>query len=63
VVVKPRRLAVILDKQANRGAVIPVAYIEQAVEGGMKERLKSWLAAPSMPFYVMHIAGSWFASP
>ncbi len=61
VVVNPRRLAVILDRQAKRGAVIPVGFIEQVVEGGMKERLQAWLAAPSAPFYVMHIAGSWFA--
>lgn len=61
VVVNPRRLAVILDKQTNRGAVIPVEFIEQVIEGGMKNRLQAWLAAPATPFYVMHIGGSWFA--
>jgi hypothetical protein len=62
VVVNPRRLAVLLDKHTNRGVVIPVGLIEQVIDGGMKERLRAWLAAPPTPFYVMHIAGSWFAS-
>jgi hypothetical protein len=60
IVVNPRRVAVILDKQARRGAVIPVDFIEQVVEGPMKERLQTWLASPATPYYVMHIAGSWF---
>ena len=62
VVVNPRRVAVILDKQARRGAVIPVDLIEQVIEGSMKSKLQSWLAAPASPFYVMHIAGSWFST-
>jgi len=61
VVINPRRVAVVLDKQARRGAVIPVDLIEQVVEGPMKTKLQAWLAAPATPFYVMHIAGSWFA--
>jgi len=61
VVVNARRLAVILDKQAQRGAVIPVDQIEQVVEGPMKAKLVNWLASPATPFYVMHIAGSWFS--
>jgi len=60
VVVNPRRIAVLLDKQALRGAVIPVDLIEQIVTGPMKTRLQTWLAKPASPFYVMHIAGSWF---
>lgn len=61
IVVNQRRIAVILDKQARRGAVIAVDLIEQVVEGQIKAKLQSWLAAPASPFYVMHIAGSWFA--
>ena len=61
VVINPRRVAVVLDKQARRGAVIPVNLIEQVVEGPMKSKLQSWLAAPASPFYLMHIAGSWFS--
>ena len=60
VVVNGRRIAVILDKQAHRGAVIPVDLIEQVVSGPMKERLQTYLASPTQMFYVMHIAGSWF---
>jgi hypothetical protein len=62
VVVNARRIAVILDKQAHRGAVIPVDLIEQAVSGPMKERLQAYLASPTQMFYVLHIAGSWFLS-
>ena len=61
VVINPRRVAVILDKQARRGAVMPVDLVEQVVEGPMKTRLQTWLASPVSPFYVMHIAGSWFS--
>jgi hypothetical protein len=60
VVINPRRVAVILDNQARRGAAIPVDFIEQVVAGPMKERLQTWLASPATPYYVMHIAGSWF---
>jgi hypothetical protein len=61
VVINARRVAVILDKQARRGAVIPVDLIEQVVSGPMKERLQAYLASPTQVYYVMHIAGSWFA--
>jgi hypothetical protein len=61
VVVNPRRIAVILDKRARRGTVIPVEFIDQVIEGSMKTRLQAWLAAPQSRFYLMHIAGSWFA--
>jgi hypothetical protein len=61
VVINPRRVAVILDTQANRGAVIPAAFIEEVAEGATKERLQAWLRSPPTPFYVMHIGGSWFS--
>jgi hypothetical protein len=61
VVINARRLAVILDKQAQRGAVIPVDLIEQVLSGTMKQRLQAYLASPTQVYYVMHIAGSWFA--
>jgi hypothetical protein len=61
VVINPRRVAVLLDKQARRGAVLPVDFIEQVTDGPMKARLQTWLGAPAAPFYVMHITGSWFS--
>ena len=61
VVINARRLAVILDKQARRGAVIQADFIEQVVSGPMKERLQAYLASPTQVYYVMHIPGSWFA--
>src|SRR5215831_14210767 len=61
VVINARRIAVILDQQAHRGAVIPVDFIERVIEGPMKERLQAYLASPTQVYYVMHIARSWFA--
>lgn len=60
VVVNARRVAVILDKQAQRGLVLSVDLIEQAISGPMKERLQAYLASPTRAYYVLHIAGSWF---
>jgi hypothetical protein len=60
VVINTRRLAVILDKQASRGVMIPVELIEQVIEGPKLDQLEHWLAAPKSRFYVMHITGSWF---
>lgn len=61
VVINPRRVAVVIDKQNRRGTVIPVDMILQVIEGRTKTKLLTWLAAPANPFYVMHIAGSWFS--
>ena len=36
VVISPRRIAVVLDKQANRGAVVPVELIYPAIEDATK---------------------------
>ena len=41
--------------------VIPVDMIMQVIDGVPKTKLLTWLAAPAGPFYVMHIAGSWFS--
>ena len=41
--------------------MIPVDFIEQVIGGPMKERLQAYLASPTQLYYVMHIAGSWFA--
>lgn len=62
VAVNPRRIAVILDKQANRGAVLPVQFIEQVLDGSMRSKLQTWLESPHSRFYVMHLPGSWFVS-
>jgi hypothetical protein len=60
VVLNARRVAVILDKQARRGSVIPGDLIEKVVSGPAKERLQAYLASPTQAYYVLHIAGSWF---
>ena len=61
VVINPRRVAVVLDKQAHRGAVIPVDLIEQVVERQMKSKLQVWPVAPATPVFTMPIEGSWMA--
>jgi hypothetical protein len=61
VMINRRRVAIVIDKQAGRGAVIPVDFIEQVVAGPVKDKLLGWLIHPATPFYVMHIEGSWFA--
>ena len=59
-VINPRRNAVVLDKQANRGALIPVELIYPAIEDAMKSKVQTWLEAPPTRFLVFQIAGSWF---
>ena len=60
IVINARRVAVILDKQAHRGAVFTVDFIEQVVAGPMKERLQAFPASPTQVYYIMHLAGGWF---
>ena len=60
VVINPRRIAVILDKQAIRGAVVPVELIYPAIDDATRTKVQSWLKAPSTRFHVVQIAGSWF---
>ena len=62
VAINPRRIAVILDKQANRGAVLPVQSIERVLDGSMRTNLQTWLESPQSRFYVMYLPGSWFVS-
>jgi hypothetical protein len=40
IVVNPRRIAVIIDKPAHRGAVNPVEFIDQVIKSSMKTRLR-----------------------
>ncbi len=60
VVINPRRVAVILDKQVNRGAVLPVELIYPGVEESTRIRVSTWLEAPSTRRHVILIDGSWF---
>jgi hypothetical protein len=60
VVITPRRIAVILDKQANRGAVVPVDFIYPAIEDATRASIQTWLEAPSTRVHLIQIPGSWF---
>jgi hypothetical protein len=57
-VINPRRIAVILDKQANRGAVVPVELIYPGIEDAAKTRVQTWLEAPPTRFLVVQIVES-----
>jgi hypothetical protein len=59
-VISLRRIAVILDKQANRRALIPVELIYPAIDATTKLKVQSWLEAPPTRFLVIPIVGSWF---
>jgi hypothetical protein len=61
IAVNTRRIAVLLDEQTQRGLAIPADLVEQVLDGPKQERLQAWLAAPSTPYYVKHLAGSWFS--
>jgi hypothetical protein len=60
VVITPRRIAVILDKQANRGAVVPLDFIYPTIEDAARARIHTWLEAPSTRLHAIQIPGSWF---
>jgi hypothetical protein len=58
VVVNARRIAVILDSLANRGAVIPIEALSDDLDD---QGLLDWLESPQTRLYVIPVAGSWFA--
>lgn len=60
-VVNPRRVAILLSKEARRGAIMPVELLEKIIDAAMKSRLQTWLASPPTAFYVTHSPGDWFA--
>ena len=62
VAINPRRIAVILDRQANRGAVLPVQFVEHVMDASMRTGLQTWLESPPTRIFVMHLPGSWSVS-
>lgn len=60
IVVNQRRLAIVLDKKSPRKAAIPVALVEEELEGVSREKLQAWIANPTTLYYVAHISGFWF---
>jgi hypothetical protein len=59
-VISPRRIAVVLDKQANRGAVLPVDFIYPTFGDASRATVLTWLEAPPSRLHVIQIAESWF---
>jgi hypothetical protein len=62
VAINPRKIAVILDRHANRGAVFPVRLMEPVVDASIRMELQTWLESPPARFFVMLLPGSWFVS-
>jgi hypothetical protein len=60
VVVNPRRIAVVIDKQGNRVAISPLDLVEQTLDAPAKHQLEKWLTARPTQFFVAHIARNWF---
>jgi len=60
VVINPQGIAVILEKQINRGAVLPVELVYPALEETTRRRVQTWLEAPPTRRHVILIDGSWF---
>ena len=61
VVINPGRIAVVLDKQAKRGAVLPVEMVYPGLEDATVSRVRTWLEAPPNRRHVVLFNGSWFA--
>ena len=60
VVINPQGIAVILEKQVNRGAVLPVELVYPALEDATRKTVQTWLEAPPTRRHVILIDGSWF---
>lgn len=59
-VISPRRIVVVLDGRVNRGAVLPLALIEPALDALRKADLEAWLESPQSRFLQMRLPESWF---
>jgi hypothetical protein len=59
-VVNARRIVVILDGRANRGAVLPVEGVLDTLDEGARQPLLNWLGSPQTRLFVIPIPGSWF---
>jgi hypothetical protein len=59
-VINPGRIAVILDRQGNRGALLPVELVYPRLEETTIKRVQTWLEAPPTRRHVILIDGSWF---
>lgn len=60
VAISPGRIAVILDKQVDRGEVLPIEFVCPRLEASTRIRVRSWLRAPTGRRHVVLIDGSWF---
>lgn len=59
IVMNRRRVAVVLDKQAHLGAVIPFDLIEQVVEGPKTTKHQTWLAESSIRLQFPNLSPIW----
>lgn len=61
VVVNARRIAVILDRQAKKGAVVPIEEIGQKLDDRTMEDLRRWFEFPRTRLFAIPVAYGWFA--
>jgi hypothetical protein len=62
VVINRRRIAVVLDKQENRGTMLPLHLVERVMDASLRKQLHTWLESLPTRFFATHIPGSWFVS-
>jgi hypothetical protein len=60
VVIMPRGIAVIIDQEVKRGAVVLVDVIYPRIDVAARATLQTWLARPTTRLHVLHVPGSWF---
>jgi hypothetical protein len=59
-VINPQRIVVILDRYANRGAVLPLDLVYPALHQSTRSGIDRWLNAPPTRRHLVLIDGSWF---
>lgn len=60
IVFNAKEVAVILDHQARRGAVMTFASVEPFINAEQKRKIEEWKASRFPPFYLIHVEGSLF---
>jgi hypothetical protein len=59
-VVNARRIVVIIDGRASRGAVVPVEALANSLDDRTMQGLLHWLRSPQTRLHVVQVAGGWF---
>lgn len=60
VVVNARRIAVVLDGQVRKGAVVPIEEIGQKLDDRTMEDLRRWFESPRTRLFAIPVTYAWF---